>query len=281
MIFQADPIELTYGLGFPPFLNALEAAGLFQPPQKTIYIIEGDITYGQTIARGAEEAAPDAGWEIVGKDPVDTSGGTAPVADWAPFIANVKDSGATAVFNTHWSPPDHAAFMKAWVADPADAFVYLQYGASVPEFLELAGDAAKGAVWATVLGTMNDPVGLAFQERYQAKWNAPAGFSNAGTGYDEVYLLAHAWGITGDPRNFDANITELKRNIYRGVSGGYWFGHDDGELLPLLPEPRSRMRASGTPTSSSRSCPTTAGSFHTRSSTRCRTSTRNTCSSRG
>jgi branched-chain amino acid transport system substrate-binding protein len=73
---------------------------------------------------------------------------------------------------------------------------------------------------------MNDPVGLAFQDRYQTKWGEVAGFSNAGTGYDEVYLLAHAWGITGDTRNFDANIAELKRNIYRGVSGGYWFGSD-------------------------------------------------------
>ena len=90
---------------------------------------------------------------------------------------------------------------------------------------------------------MNDAVGLAFQERYQTKWDAPAGFSNAGTGYDEVYMLAHAWGITGDTRNFDANIAELKRNIYRGVSGGYWFGSRGGELLPLLPERDARSVA--------------------------------------
>jgi branched-chain amino acid transport system substrate-binding protein len=225
-VFQADPTEVPYGLGFPPFLNALEAQGLFSPPSKGIYIIEGDIVYGQTIAAACETAAPEAGWEILGKDPVDTAGGTQPVADWTPFISKVRDTGATAVFNTHWSASDHAAFMKAWVADPPEAIVYLQYGASIPQFLELAGDAANGAVWATVLGTMNDPVGLAFQERYEAKWGEVAGFSNAGTGYDEVYLLAHAWGITGDTRNFDANIAELKRNIYRGVSGGYWFGHD-------------------------------------------------------
>ncbi|HEY7863554.1 MAG TPA: ABC transporter substrate-binding protein, partial [Thermoanaerobaculia bacterium] len=225
-IFQADPTEVPYGLGFPPFLNALEAQGLFSPPEKKMYIIEGDIVYGQTIAAACETAAPDAGWTIVGKDPVDTAGGTAPVADWTPFISKVRESGATALFNTHWNPTDHAALMKAWVADPPDALVYLQYGASIPAFLELAGDAATGAIWATVLGTMNDPVGLAFQERYEAKWGEVAGFSNAGTGYDEVYLLAHAWGITGDTRNFDANIAELKRNIYRGVSGGYWFGHD-------------------------------------------------------
>jgi branched-chain amino acid transport system substrate-binding protein len=224
--FQADPTEVPYGTGFPPFLDNLIAAGKFKPPEKKIYIIEGDITYGQTISKACQDAAPKLGWDIVGVDPVDTQGGSAPVADWTPFINKVKSTGATVTFNTHWNPADHAAFMKKWAADPPDSFVYLQYGASLPQFLQLAGDAAKGVVWATVLGTMNDPVGLAFQKAYQAKWNAPAGFSNAGTGYDEVYLLAHAWGITGDPRNFKANIAELKRNIMRGVSGGYWFGSD-------------------------------------------------------
>lgn len=234
-IFQADPTEVPYGLGFPPFLESLIAQGLFNPPSKTIYIIEGDIVYGQTISKACQDAAPKAGWEIVGVDPVDTSGGTAPVADWTPFISKVKDSGAAVTFNTHWNPADHAALMKAWVADPPDSFLYLQYGASVPEFLEIAGDAAEGAVWATVLGTMNDAVGLPFQERYQAKWGEPAGFSNAGTGYDEVYLLAHAWGITGDPRNFAANIAELKRNIMRGVSGGYWFGSEEANFCLSYP----------------------------------------------
>jgi branched-chain amino acid transport system substrate-binding protein len=234
-IFQADPSEVPYGLGFPPFLEALVAQGLFSPPAKTIYIIEGDIPYGQQISKSCQEAAPELGWEVVGVDPVDTAGGTAPVADWTPFISKVKDSSAAVTFNTHWNPADHAAFMKAWAADPGDSFVYLQYGASVPAFLELAGDAANGAVWATVLGTMNDVIGLPFQERYQAKWNAPAGFSNAGTGYDEVYMLAHTWGITGDPRNFEANGVELKRNIYRGVSGGYWFNSEEANFCLCYP----------------------------------------------
>jgi hypothetical protein len=90
-----------------------------------------------------------------------------------------------------------------------------------------AGDAANGAIWATVLGLMADPVGQGFKDRFNAKWGEFPGFSNAGTGYDEVYLIAHAWGITGDSRNFPAVIAELERNIYRGVAGGYWFGHDD------------------------------------------------------
>lgn len=232
-IFQADPTERQYGIGFPPFLESLIAEGAFKPPKKTIHIYEGDIPYSTNISKGAQEAAPPLGWEVVGIEPIAGTGG--PVTDWTPMIAKAKETGASVVFNTHWNPADHAALMKQWVADPPDAFLYLQYGASVPEFLEIAGDAANGVVWATVLGTMNDAVGLAFQERYQAKWGKPAGFSNAGTGYDEVYLLAHAWGITGDPRNFKANVAELKRNIMRGVSGGYWFGHDEANYCLAYP----------------------------------------------
>jgi len=233
-IFQADPTDLQYGYGFPPFLEGLIAQGLFNPPTKTIYIFEGDIPYSSNISKAAQEVAPDLGWEIVGISPIAGTGG--PVTDWAPMISKAKGSGATVVFNTHWNPADHAALMKQWAADPPDAFLYLQYGASVPEFLEIAGDSANGVVWATVLGTMNDAVGLAYQERYKAKWGKVAGFSNAGTGYDEVYMLAHAWGITGDTRNFDANIAELKRNIMRGVSGGYWFGHDEANYCLAYPQ---------------------------------------------
>ena len=52
-IFQGDPTEVPYGTGFPPFLEALIAQGLFNPPSKSIYIIEGDIVYGQTISQAA------------------------------------------------------------------------------------------------------------------------------------------------------------------------------------------------------------------------------------
>ena len=246
-IFQVDPTEVPYGIGFPPFLEALIAQGLFNPPSKTIYIIEGDIVYGQTISQAARRRLPRPAGRSSASIRSTPRAGRRRWPTGRRSSPRCKDSGASVVFNTHWNPADHAAFMKAWAADPPDAFVYLQYGASVPEFLELAGDAANGVVWATVLGTMNDPVGLAFQERYQAKWDAPAGFSNAGTGYDEVYMLAHAWGITGDTRNFEANIAELKRNIHRGVSGGYWFGHERRRTSASRTRPRSPDPSLGNP----------------------------------
>ena len=45
-------------------------------------------------------------------------------------------------------------------------------------------------------------------------------------------MLAHAWAITGDGQNFKANIAELKKMIYRGVSGGYWLTKNAGLAYP-------------------------------------------------
>jgi branched-chain amino acid transport system substrate-binding protein len=221
--FQIDPPESYYGISFAPFLDSLIAEGLFKPPAKTIHILEGDSGYSQQISKSAQETAKKLGWEVVAVDPV-ISG----IADWGPLIAKVHATNPSVVMDTHWVPAEIAALMKQWVANPTDSLLYLQYGASVPQFLEIAGDSAEGVVWSTDTGVYNDAVGQAFQERYQTKYGQSAGFSNSGSGYDEVYMMANAWGRTGDPRNFKANIAYIKQQIFRGVNGGYWFASSPG-----------------------------------------------------
>ena len=70
--------------------------------------------------------------------------------------------------NTHYLPSELATFTTGFAADPTDSLLYVQYGASVPEYLELAKDAANGVVWATVTGVYGDAIGKSFGERYQA-----------------------------------------------------------------------------------------------------------------
>lgn len=231
-IFQIDPSEKWYGTGFPPFLDNLIASGSFAPPAKTIHILEGDSPYSQTISKNAQEKAAELGWEIVGVEPVQTG-----TQDWSPQLAKVKETNPTVVMDTHWVPSELAALMKQWAASPpSESFLYLQYGASVPEFLEIAGEAANGVVWATVTGVYNDVVGKRFQDAYQALNGSSAGFSNSGSGYDEVYMLARAWGKTGDPRDFKANVAEIKKMIHRGVNGGYEFQWDPGNVGNIFPD---------------------------------------------
>ena len=139
---------------------------------------------------------------------------------------------------THFAPDDLAKWTKAWAANPGKSLVYLQYGPSIPAYLKLAGKAANGIVWATVTGVYNDPVGKIFRSAYKAKFNQSAGFSNSGSGYDGINMLARAWGATGDGQNFKANIAQLKKMIHRGVNGGYWLTKNAGLAYPAqTPDP--------------------------------------------
>jgi branched-chain amino acid transport system substrate-binding protein len=213
-IFNVDSTEVHYGINFPLYLDRLASSGQFRPRAKTIHFIEGDLGYSQNISRAGQAAFKKAGWNIVGVEKVVT-----PTNDWTPVIGKLRQKKAAVVMNCHPAPADLAQFMKQFAANPTDALVYLQYGPSVPQFLQLAGKAANGAIWSTVVGTFNDQLGKAFQAKYRSKYKSDPGFANAGQCYDEVYMLAQAWGKVGDPRNFRAVATALRTTIHRGVSG--------------------------------------------------------------
>jgi branched-chain amino acid transport system substrate-binding protein len=216
-IFNIDSTEVHYGINFPPYLDRLAASRQFKPKSKTIHFIEGDLGYSQNISHAAQEAFKKAGWKNMGVEKVVT-----PINDWGPVINKLHSSPASVVMNCHPAPADLAAFMKQFAANPTDSLVYLQYGPSVPQFLQLAGKAANGAIWSTVIGTYNDRIGKAFQAKYRAKYKSDPGFANAGQCYDEAYMLAGAWGKVGDPRNFRAVCNVLRTMIHRGVSGSIW-----------------------------------------------------------
>ncbi len=78
-----------------------------------------------------------------------------PVQDWGPVLQEIKRAGAGMVMVDHWVAAEYAAFCKQYIADPSpNTLVYLQYGPSQPEFLDLAGPAADGFVWSSVLGDL-------------------------------------------------------------------------------------------------------------------------------
>jgi branched-chain amino acid transport system substrate-binding protein len=213
-IFNIDSTEVHYGINFPLYLARLAASGQFRPRAKTIHFVEGDLGYSQNISKAGQAAFKKAGWNVVGVEKVVT-----PTNDWTPVIGKLRSKNAAVVMNCHPAPADLAQFMKQFAANPTNALVYLQYGPSVPQFLQLAGKAANGAIWSTVIGTYNDRVGKAFQTKYRAKYKSDPGFANAGQCYDEVYMLSRAWAKVGNPRNFKAVCRELRTMIHRGVSG--------------------------------------------------------------
>jgi branched-chain amino acid transport system substrate-binding protein len=228
-IFQTDPNEEWYGGGFAKYLNLLVDTGQFVPPNgKTAAVLHGDDTYSTFIGTSFIEEAKKTGWEIVYVDKF-TPGN---VPDWGPMLSKVKDLNPSVLFTVDYNPADNAAMIKQWVADPMNALLYQQYGPSVPEYLELAGDAANGVLWATVLGFLPDPIGMEWVKKYEEKFKTTPGYANAPGGYDQVYDWAYAVLLAGDPFDYKKVAKMTEQNIHRGVTGGYYPENHAGRSYP-------------------------------------------------
>lgn len=220
-IFQLDVPEVWYGSGFVKFLQDMTESGQWEPKNNKIHIVQGQISYTQLISQAtqAAAAATDGEWEIAQITDIQF-----PVQDWAPVIRALQDTDAAAIMIDHWVAAELAAFAQQYVYDPVPgALVYLQYGPSQPEFLDLAQGAGEGMVWGTVYGVYADEMGTAFREKYRAKYPGTMGMVYTGGGYDAVYMMAKAWEQVGNPDDFDAVGDAIRAMEYRGINGFYKF----------------------------------------------------------
>ncbi len=214
-IFQTDPSEVHYGYTYPVWLKAMEDSGAWKPKNRKVHIVQEQVAYCQTISKAAQLALKKSNFEVAAITDIQF-----PVQDWGPVIEKLKQTDAGAIMIDHWVAAEYAAFCKQFVADPVkDSLVYLQYGPSQPEFLTLAGEAANGFCWSTVLGVYADEKGNAFRARYKKRFPGVMGLVYTGNGYDIAHYLKAAWEATGDPSNFKAVCDWVRANPYRGVCG--------------------------------------------------------------
>lgn len=215
-VFQVCPTELYYGPGFIRFLNELREGG-WRPPSRRLAFVETPLPSGQMVNRLAIDLAERSGWQISGVETVPALG-----ADWPAVAERMEQLDPAAIMITQFLAGELASFQRLIVQRLPGALVYAIYAPSVPEFLELAGPASEGLVWATVTGTYSDMLGRRFRSDYAQAFGRPAGRSHAGIAYDEIHLLAQAWMAVPNPSHFPAVAGQLRRLRYRGVNGSYY-----------------------------------------------------------
>jgi branched-chain amino acid transport system substrate-binding protein len=225
-IYHSCPTEVWYGPGFIQFMQRLIDGGLWTPSSESAAVITSNDPYSISIAQTVEEDLRGLGWDIVVSEEV-----TAPLTEWGPVLAQVRQDPPGLIFHSDYIPGDLASFQQQFRSDPTPSLMYQQYGPSIPEYLELAGTDADGVIWSTVIGTLPDEIGTAFKDAYREKYDAEAGLSQAGGQYDLVHLWALAAGLAGDPTDFDTVNANIKRLTYRGVSGTYRY--KPGELTAI------------------------------------------------
>jgi branched-chain amino acid transport system substrate-binding protein len=220
-VFQAGPTEIHYGSGFVRFLDELEAAGSWTPQNRRLVFVETPVAGGHTTLPQTIERAERSGWVV---DAIITV--AAYDADWSTALAQIFRADPAAIKLSHFVAAEAAAFQRRFAAQPTDSLVYGVYAPSVPEFLELAGDAADGMVWATMTGSYSDVIGATFARLYREAYGSEPGRSLAGASYDQVNLLRLAWAQVGNPRAFGDVSAALRQIAHRGVNGTYFLGNE-------------------------------------------------------
>lgn len=223
-IFQGDPTEEWYGPGFVVLVNDLIDSGAWTPSKKSLFVVTSNDPYSLNISKTFQAGMEKQGWTTDGFEQF-----TVPQADWTGVLVRIRSADPGIVFFSDYTPSDEASFMKQFRQSPTNSLVYQQYAPSIPEYLDLAGDAADGVLWATVVGVLaGDDRAKQFADAFQAKFNRAPGFSNAGDQYDLVKLWAEAAAMAGDPFAFDKVNGLITNTVYRGVCGTYSFDLDPG-----------------------------------------------------
>lgn len=229
-IFQTCASDINYGKGMARFLSWLMATAQWAPSNRRIAIIQPPWP-GLDIGLNAIDA------ELEGKDwsisQIEAANSHQP--DWTAVVNELNHIDPSVVLFASYMVEHSIAFQRAFRKSPSRALVYKLYSPSVPIYREMLGPDANGVLWATTTGVYSDAIGQTFQQSFLMRHGRRPGRSHAGIAYDRVNLLAGAWSRVGSAWNHSAVVTDLRKSIYRGVNGAYFFGNS-GQVGLTFPD---------------------------------------------
>jgi branched-chain amino acid transport system substrate-binding protein len=140
-------------------------------------------------------------------------------------LAKLRANPPGLIVMTHYLAQDQAAFMIQFMTNPTNSLIYMQYGASLAAFRDIAKDASKGIIYAISEGTLADDIGNAFSKKYHELYGPNASVNSGDQTYQALNMYAIAAALAGgagkpyeDAQNRKI-AARLKSLIYRGVTG--------------------------------------------------------------
>jgi branched-chain amino acid transport system substrate-binding protein len=145
-VFQYTYNDKAYGIDAAKYLFDAGKQMGWKAPNKKIAIIKVDYAYNIMPADEFAAITEKDGYEVVVNETVPFG-----MAEWGPILSKIESREPAYVTFWHLDPTDAARFIKQFSDhfgdDGLNALVYMQYTPSIPEFLQLAGDAAEGVIW--------------------------------------------------------------------------------------------------------------------------------------
>jgi len=195
--------------------------GNFVPKRNKFALINSENDYSTYIGNGIKENLLKMGWTIT----LDETVAFGTITEWRPLLEKIRADPPDLIVNTDYIPANEAAFLEQFLEDPTPSLVFMQYGPSLPEFIELTGAKSTGVIWYTVAAWISDPdldpAGYAYEQKFEKRWGVKPGPIYAGFNYDMAYLYKQAVEKAGDPFNREAVANAIGNTDYKGIVGRY------------------------------------------------------------
>jgi branched-chain amino acid transport system substrate-binding protein len=149
-IWSIVPSYAPLGTELPAVIEQWDDEGKLTLRDKSVFIITSDNPFSQGISNGLTDTFNERGWDIVGEETVPFGA----VNDWGSILSKVRETDPDLIINTDYLPANEATFLKQFVTNPTNSIVFMQYGPSIPEFLELTKDDSTGVLY----NTLGDPI---------------------------------------------------------------------------------------------------------------------------
>jgi len=164
------------------------------------------------------------------------------VNDWGPALVRVREADPAIVLVIHTSPQDLSSFSLAFDQNSTNSLVYMQYGPQLKAYRDIAKETANGVFYSTVVGSLPDEIGNAFNKRYRDRFGQDASPTSGAQPYDSTFIWAIAAaraGGTGEPYEMEQNrkvCNFIRNTIYRGVLGTTKFFIPEQAAVPYPAE---------------------------------------------
>ena len=222
-IWSYSPSFDAYETELLPVIEGLASSGKLKLANKKIAIVSSDNAYSKTIYAGIKKSFAAAGWTVT----VDEIVPSGEINDWRSLLTKVRNDPPAVIVNTDWMPSNAATFISQFMEDPTDSLVFIQYGPSVPEFLELTKDKSTGVVYNLLGGPLMSPKNPRAAEviaKYTAAYGVESGPYGIGL-YEMTMVYFDAVAKAGDPADRDAVARAIGETDKQVAIGRLKFDH--------------------------------------------------------
>ena len=201
-IWSMTPSFDAYETELPKIVEEWAKQGKLTLKNRKVAVITSDNPYSSTIAAGLKKNFTAIGWKIT----LDEKVPFGQINDWRSLLAKIRSDPPDLVVNTDYLPANGATFTQQFLENPTQSLLFIQYGPSVPEYLELTKEKSTGILYNMLGGMIQSPklpATQAFLDKFKAEYGVESGNYGAGLYYG-VQVYAKALAQVGDPANREA-----------------------------------------------------------------------------